>query len=228
MSLFTAKGKEAKESAKKKNVDLKKAYIKLKAGESIRVRLLSVEDYVEYRGAGDFNIGLYTTADISAVTGRQDPYTVAANSGIEKFEKLYPKKRYLFAFADIDSGELRVFDATKGQGEKLMDQIDEYEDSINNYAFTFKRVGEKMETSYNLMPIMKLKPEDKEKFEAFDGEEVPENYFESVLLPKTEAQKILLLKEAGFPVADFFSDVPEEAPTEGPEVSGNEDETGNF
>lgn len=228
MSLFTAKGKEAKESAKKKNVDLKKAYIKLKDGESIRVRLLSAEDYVEYRGAGDFNIGLYTTADISAVTGRPDPYTVAANSGIEKFEKLYAKKRYLFAFADIDSGEIRVFDATKGQGEKIMDQIDEYADSINDYAFTFKRVGEKMETSYNLMPIMKLKAEDKEKFAAFEGAEVPENYFESVLLPKTEGQKIVLLKEAGFPVADFFAEVPAEDEAPGPVVEGNDDATEGF
>jgi len=208
MSLFTAKGKAAKESAKQKKVDLKKAYIKLKDGESVRVRVLSTEDYVEYMGAGDFNIGIFTTADISGVTGRKDPYTIAANAGIEKFEKLYPKKRYLFALADIDSGEIRVFDATKGQGEKIMDQIEEYAEAIEEgtHIFTFKRVGEKTETTYNLMPVMKkLSADDQEKARVFDGVDVPEDFFESVLIPKTEDQKIELLKEAGFPVADFFA-----------------------
>lgn len=227
MSLFTAKGKAARESAKKKNIDLKKAYIKLKDGESVRVRVLAVDDFVEYMGAGDFNIGIYTTADISGVTGRKDPYTVASNSGIEKFSKLYPKKRYLFALADIDSGEIRVFDATKGQGEKIMDQIDEYGEVIEEgtNAFTFKRTGEKTETAYNLMPIMKLKKEDEEKFRAFDDVSVPETFFDSVLIAKTEDQKIEILKEAGFPVADFFDTaVAEEESAE----EGSADETGNF
>lgn len=227
MSLFTAKGKAAKESAKQKKVDLKKAYIKLKDGESVRVRLLSTEDYVEYMGAGDFNIGLYTTADISGVTGRKDPYTIAANAGIEKFEKLYPKKRYLFAFADVDSGDIRVFDATKGQGEKIMDQIEEYAEAIEEgkHIFTFKRVGEKTETTYNLMPVMKkLTAADQEKLQVFDNVDVPEDFFESVLIPKTEDQKIELLKEAGFPVADFFTVKETAEATE--EIS--QDETKSF
>jgi hypothetical protein len=229
MSLFTAKGKAAKDSAKKKKVDLKKVYVKLKDGESIRVRLLGTEDYVEYLGSGDFNIGIYTTA----VIGKNDPYTIACNSGIEKFEKLYPKKRYLFAFANIDTGELVVFDATKGQGEKLMDMIDDLAETIEegSHAMTFKRVGEKTETSYSLMPIMKLKADDQEKFRSFDGVTVPEDFYESVLIPKTEEQKIENLKEAGFPVEDFFnnpSEKVEEREEEGePEEIGT-DETENF
>lgn len=227
MSLFTAKGKDAQKSANQKKVDLKKVYIRLKDGESVRVRLLGIHDYVEYKAQGDFNLGIFTTPDIEPMTGKPSPYTIASNSGIEKFANLYPKKRYLFAFADIDSGEIRVWDASKTQGQVMMDLIEEYAESIDEVAFTFKRTGTKVETSYNLIPIMKLKADDKEKFAKFEGAVVPEDLFESVLIPRTEAQMIEALKQAGFPTEDFFggnegaesSDEPEEI---------NEDETSNF
>lgn len=234
MSLFTAKGKDAKKSANQKKVDLKKVYIRLKDGESVRVRLLGTTDYVEYKAQGDFNLGIFTTPDIEPMTGKPSPYTVASNSGIEKFSSLYPKKRYLFAFADIDTGEIRVWDASKTQGSSMMDLIEEYAESVDEVAFTLKRTGTKVETSYNLIPIMKLKADDKEKFHKFDGAEVPEDLFESVLIPRTEAQMIEALAQAGFPTDDFFG--TEASANEGTDDSTNEgtdenigtDETENF
>ncbi|PEM08521.1 hypothetical protein [Bacillus wiedmannii] len=210
MSLFTAKGQAAKESANKKNIDLKKAYIRLKENESVRVRLLGVADYVEYMAHGDFNLGIYTQPCIHPL-GKECPLCIASKSGVEGFDKLYAKKRYLMAFADIDTGEIRVWDATKGQGQSMMDLIDEYAEVIDEVAFTLKRTGTKTETKFNLMPIMKLSAEDKEKFAAFDGVKVPEDFFEKVLIPRTEEQMIEALKAAGFPVDDFFG-VAEEAP----------------
>jgi hypothetical protein len=207
MSLFTAKGVEAQASANKTKVDLKKVYIRLKDGESVRVRLLGVTENTvrEYLAQGDFNLGIYTQPDISPLLGEASPLTVASNSGIEKFSKLYPKKRYLFVFADIDSGELRVWDASKTQGKSMLDLWTEYQESINDVAFTFKRTGTKTETSFNLIPIMKLKAEDKEKFEVFNDVEVPGDFLDNVLIPRTKEQQIEVLKQAGFPVDDFFN-----------------------
>lgn len=232
-SLFTAKGNEAVESASKKNIDLKKVYIRLKDGEAVRVRLLGITDDTvrEYMAQGDFNLGIYTQPDISPLLGGQpSPLTVASKSGIEKFEKLYSKKRYLIVFADIDSGELRVFDGSKGQGQQIQDLMKEYDESKDEVAFTFKRTGTKTDTAYNLIPIMKLKPEDKDKFEEAGKLQVPSDFLDNVLIPRTKEQQIELLEKAGFPVKDFFGtvvgtdiNIDTEEPTE-----IDNDETSNF
>ena len=231
-SLFTAKGLDAKESANKQNIDLKKVYIRLKDGESVRVRLLGItpDTVREYMAQGDFNLGIYTQPDISPLLdGEPSPLTVAANSGIEKFSGLYSKKRYLFVFADIDTGALRVWDSSKTQGKAMLELLAEYSDSINDVAFTFKRTGDKKETTYNLIPIMKLKAEDKEKFDALAAVKVPADFLDQVLVPRTAKQQIEQLEKAGFPVKDYFT---EEAT--GEEVSEEAveevelDETKNF
>lgn len=231
-SLFTAKGLEAKESANKQNIDLKKVYIRLKDGESVRVRLLGItpDTVREYMAQGDFNLGIYTQPDISPLLdGEPSPLTVAANSGIEKFSGLYSKKRYLFVFADIDTGALRVWDSSKTQGKAMLELLAEYSDSINDVAFTFKRTGDKKETTYNLIPIMKLKAEDKEKFDALAKIDVPADFLDQVLVPRTAKQQIEQLEKAGFPVKDYFTEE-----VEGEEVAEEAveevelDETKNF
>lgn len=234
-SLFTAKGEEAVASAAKKNMDLKKVYIRLKDGESIRVRVLGITENTvrEFMAQGDFNLGIYTQPDISPILGRPSPLTVAANAGIEKFEKLYAKKRYLMVFADLDAPEgeqLRVWDCSKAQGQAMQDLWKEYADVKDEVAFTLKRTGTKTETAFNLMPIMKLKAEDKVKFEALEGIEVPADFLDNVLIPRTEAQQIEVLEKAGFPVADFFGEtkVEDTDSTEEDTTEIGEDETSNF
>lgn len=93
MSLFTATGEEAKKSANQKNVDLKKAYIRLKENESVRVRVLKVDDYVEYMAQGDYNLDIYTQPSIDAILGHASPLTVASKSGVQGFEKLYADRK---------------------------------------------------------------------------------------------------------------------------------------
>lgn len=237
--LFTAKGRQAEESANKQNLDLKKVYIRLKEGESVRVRLLEVNENTvrEYMAQGEYNLDIFTQPDISPLTGEPSPLTVAAKSGIEKFKNLYLKKRYLIVFADIDTGELRVWDASKTQGKDMLDLLNEYADSKDEIAFTLKRTGVKKETKFNLIPIMKMKDEDKEKFAKFDEVVVESALLDNVLIPRTAEQQIALLKDAGFPVADFFDvkdeeskadeepSTEEEVPTENESIA---DETENF
>ena len=206
MSLFTAIGQEAKESANKKGVDLKTAYIRLKENESVRVRVLGVTDYVEYKAHGDFNLGIYTQPCI-AVTGQECPMCIASNSGIEGFERLKPKKRYIFALFDIDMKQVRYWDASKSQATKLISQIEEYADSLGEIAFNFKRTGTKTDTSYNLNPILKLDAKGKEGFEAGSEVVVELKDFESVLIPRTPEQQVEALQNAGFPVHEFFGEI---------------------
>jgi hypothetical protein len=207
MSLFTATGEQAKENANKKSVDLKTAYIRLKENESVRPRLLGLTDYVEYAAQGEFSLGIYTQPCIdSTLNGRKSPLTIAAESGVEGFEKLRPKKRYIFAFYDIDMQQVRFFDASRSAAKKLIGQIEEYAESIGEIAFTFKRVGTKTETSYDLLPILKLDAKGKEGFSAGDEAEVTLANFESVLIPRSEEQQVEALKTAGFPVEQYFTD----------------------
>lgn len=205
-SLFTAVGTQAKESANKKGVDLKTAYIRLKENESVRVRVLGVTDYVEFMSHGDFNLGIYNQPCIAPL-GQECAMCIAANSGVEGFDKLYAKKRYIFALYDIDMKAIRYWDASKTQAAKLISQIEDYAESITDIAFNFKRTGTGTDTSYSLNPILKLDAAGKEGFESGDEVKVEMSHYESVLIPRTFEQQVEALGKAGFPVAEFFGEV---------------------
>lgn len=211
MSLITAKGTDVEKNLSKKNVDLSEVYIRLKEGESIKVRLLGVSDYVEYLAHSSFAHKVYTQPCI-APTGETCPLCVAGKSGIEEFDALYPRKRYMFAFADLDKGSIRVWDCSKAQAKALIAAIKEYEDNINDIAFNFKRSGTRTETTYTLNPILKMKDDDVKKFHEFDGQEVTIEFFENVLQPRSVDMMLDVLAQAEFPVEQYFPDyTPKEA-----------------
>lgn len=214
MSLITAKGNEAVASAAKSAVDLEKVMIRLKDGDSIKVRLLGTEDFVEYKAVSGFNLGVYTQPSLEPL-GQKDYFVEAsklAKDGKvdEKFKVLYPRSRYLVAMADIGTGIVRVWDASKAQFNKFVSDLEEYKEIIadgEELVFTFKRTGNKTETSYSLSPVMRLKADDKAGFHKFDGQEVEIALFESVLQPRTPKLQVSVLKEAGFPVEQYFPEV---------------------
>lgn len=199
MSLVSAKGTDINLNS----VDLKAVYIRLKDGEAVKLRVLGLTDYIEYKAHSDFNNKVYTQPCIAPLD-KVCPLCIASKSGIEEFKNLYARRRYLFAFGDMATGKLRVWDCSYGQAKDLLGQIAEYKDDIAETAFNFKRTGTKTETSYKLNPILKMKGDDAEKFHAFDDEEVPESFYESCLVPKSEQLMMDVLNEAGFPVIEFF------------------------
>lgn len=235
MSVITNRGKAAAESANKKKIDFKKLYIRLKDGESVRVRVPSAEEYVEYMAHGSYDLGIYTQPCILP-TGSRCAYDevvrhINDDLGITKddkdhplqpFRALYAKKRYLFALYDLDEQMIRLFDATNDQAKGLIASIEEYADSVGELAFKFARTGDKSATTYTLSPILKLKSEDKEKFDAFTGG-VDENLYEEALMPRTFEQQIEELQKAGLPadiIKTLFGDAIEEEAKpidEGPE-----------
>jgi hypothetical protein len=208
MSLFTATGEEAKKSASAKNIDLKTAMIRLAENESVRVRVLGMTDYVEYLSQNEYSLKIYTQPCIDGILGRPSPFTIASKSGIDPFTKLYPKKRYIFALYDIDKKMVRFWDCSKNQATKMIGDIEEYAESFADgdvLAFNFKRQGDKTDTVFSLNPILKLDAEGKEGYASGDEVKVEMADFEAVMKPRTEEQQINLLKEAGFPVEEYFA-----------------------
>lgn len=216
MSVITNRGKDAKESANKKKIDFKKVYIRLKDGDSVRVRVPSVDEYVEYIAHGDYNLGINTQPCI-APTGARCAYDEVADyirdmkidkddeaHPFHKYRGLYGKSRYLFAFYDIDTKMVRLFDASKEQAKSIIADIEKYAKHVGKLAFTFSRTGEKNATKYSLSPIMAddMEPKDTEAFNSypgFDGE-----LYEEALMPRTFDQQVEELKRVGFPVDDLF------------------------
>lgn len=218
--IFTARGQEAKASAEKGKVDLKKAYLRMKSGEAVKVRVLSASDYVEYIAHSSFTHKVYTQPCVSVI-GQECALCEASKSGIEGFEALYPRKRYVFVFADMQSGELRAIDVSKNQAKKLIADIEEYAEDLDSIAFNLKKTGEGTNTGYSLNPILKMKGDDSAKFEACEGLEVTDEYLNTILTPRTLELQVRTLKEAGFPTDEFFPHVELEDKAD----AGNEGKT---
>lgn len=216
MGLIAAKGKEAIESAAKQNLDLSKVMIRLKDKESVKVRLLSSEDFVEYQAIQSYELGVYTQPSKEPLTGKD--YFVEAGKlakagaeGVdEKFSSLFPKKRYMIAMVDLATKELRLWDCSKSQFNSFVAALEDYKESIDageEIMFNFKRTGNKTETTYSLNPIFKPTKADKEAFAETSELEATIDFFESVLQPRSDELQVSVLKEAGFPVEKYFPEV---------------------
>jgi hypothetical protein len=203
MSIFTSMGDGAVKSAERDPMK----FIKLEDGKSIRVRVPDAHPLAEYPAHGDFNLGIFPTACIAGL-GDGCPMCVAQKSGVEGFDKLYAKQRYLFFFWDLDAGAFLPFDATKQQAKDIMSDIKEYADSLDEIAFTFKRTGQQTATKYGLSPILKPSADDKAKFAAMPADGLKPEMFESALQLREKAQMIADLQKAGFPVEEFFPPAP--------------------
>ncbi|MGG3561635.1 hypothetical protein ABES03_08525 [Neobacillus rhizosphaerae] len=214
MSVFTGKGKSIKEEMKKRELEKKKRqdgekldYKKIKInkdlkkeGDSIRVRVLGAEDYTTYEAHGSYEKGIYTTPCINPTGDGENRCLMCEASKHEGYKELKPSTRFLFAFYDIDMEMVRYIDVSYGQGGTLMDDIEEYEDSLNDVAFTLKRQGTGTKTAYKLSPILKLKGDDQARFEKAEGMTVEENFFEKALYIKSTNQMGIDLENADFDV----------------------------
>lgn len=53
-------------------------------------------------------------------------------------------------------------------------KVDEYPEDYREMAFTIKRMGSGNKTSYDMSPILRLKPDEKEKADKRHSAEIPE------------------------------------------------------
>lgn len=228
MGLVTKRGQEVKEAVNKDSIDLKKVFIRLKDGQSIKVRLLGVQDYVQYRAhANGFNFGIYSQPCL-APTGVECPLCKAYEHDKEAYKDLRPSNKYLVAMADLEEGMIRVWDCSKNQLKNLIAQISEYEEDIasgEEMMFTFKRTGTKTSTTYTLSPIInkKQRADLEDNYHKFDDMVVEDNFFEGCLVPRSESIIMNALKQAGLPVETIFPDYVFEEATENGSVDPVDD-----
>ena len=228
MGLVTKRGQEVKEAVNKDSIDLKKVFIRLKDGQSIKVRLLGVQDYVQYKAhANGFNFGIYSQPCL-APTGVECPLCKAYEHDKEAYKDLRPSNKYLVAMADLEEGMIRVWDCSKNQLKNLIAQISEYEEDIaagEEMMFTFKRTGTKTSTTYTLSPIInkKQRAELEDNYHKFDDMVVEDSFFEGCLVPRSESIIMNALKQAGLPVETIFPDYVFEEATENGSVDPVDD-----
>ncbi len=208
--MFT-RGTEALATLNQKKVDLKNAFYRMKSGDSHKVRILSTQDFVSYNAHSSFAHKVYTQT-CSAGQG-ECALCQASKSGVEGFDVLYSRQRFLFVFADLATGDLRCLDVSKNQAKKLISDIQEYAEEIGEMAFNLKKTGDGTNTAYSLSPVLKMKGDEPAQFEAVGELDVTDAYLSTVLAPRTLEIQVKTLKEAGFPVETYFPHVQLEEPT---------------
>lgn len=220
MSIFT-RGEQAKEQANQSNVDVKDIYLRLKSGEGHKVRVLGIYDYVSYKAHSSFNNKIYTQPCVSML-GKECALCKANKLGGEQFKDLYAKDRYVFVFASLEAKELRAIDISKQQAKKLIGDIEEYAENINEVAFTLRKTGEKTNTAYGLQPMLKMTGYE-QAFEEVGKLEVTDEFFTAILKPRSLELQVKTLKEAGFDVVTHFPHVTINEDTQQAEATEGDD-----
>lgn len=227
MGLISKRGQEVKEIVEKDSVDLEKVFIRLKDGQSVKVRILSVFDYVQYKAhANGYNFGIYTQPCLKP-TGCDCPLCKAYEYDKEEYKDLRASNRYMVAMVDLEEDMIRIWDCSKNQLKNLIAQMEDYEDMIadpdEEIMFTFKRTGTKTATAYTLAPIMNKKTvkELNEVYHKYDDKVVEDSYFEACLVPRKEEIIMNALKQAGLPVGVIFPNYVFEDKADGVDVPEN-------
>lgn len=145
INYFIAEGNEAKTQAEETtNFGKKNVYVKLKAGESIRVILLD-KDFPNYAGHGDFAQKIPSHICTAPRAGMP---CKSCDAGIKRSIK------YLVPMYDCDSKQVVLFDTSKKHVSTVYSIIDTYEEDVYNEVFLLKRSGSgPQDTSYSFIPL---------------------------------------------------------------------------
>lgn len=222
MSIFTKVGKEVKQA--EEQIDRKKVLRFLSSGDSIKVRVPNAETYGEYLSHGGYTLSTkYKVYNMPCLkhAGQPDIYDdvvphlyndaeEAEKAGdMEKAEQiktianeLRAKKRMLFGFIDLATGDQIVVDVTKNQGDSIVDDILEYEENLEDTAFVLSKKGTGPSTSVSLSPILNpkkgLNSTEQSNFEGSAGEVFDTELFEKIFFVKPREMQIEDMKKIGF------------------------------
>jgi hypothetical protein len=169
------RGNEVKETK-----DMSNAYIKLKDGDSIKVIMLSGEDYIEYPSHGDFEAGIYT-----------QPCQLITNTTCLLCDAKIPKKdRMVFAFYSVETKEVKYLELSKYIGMSLAKQIRNLIQDIEfGTIYTLTRTGNKAQTAYTLSEVAerKLTKDEKDLIKETKSMKVSDDEFMQCIQPKSES-----------------------------------------
>ena len=144
-SYIINEGNDAKLQAEESSSFGKKNnYVKLKAGESIRVILLD-KDFPNYAGHGDFATKIPSHI---CTAPRKGMDCKSCDANIKRAIK------YIVPFWDVDKREIVLFDTSKKHVASVYSIIDTYEADVYGEVFLLKRSGSgPQDTSYSFIPL---------------------------------------------------------------------------
>ena len=117
--------------------------------------------------------------------------------------KYRTKARSAIGFFDLTEGKLIIVDLTKAQAQAVTDVIAEYEDELDELAFTLKKSGTGTNTVVSLTPIINRKKGlTDEESKNFDNapKEFDFSLFDGIYFEMDEDAQVQALKQVGFDV----------------------------
>jgi hypothetical protein len=220
MSYIAKKGKAAAESALAEKEDLSNALVSLKSGVSLKVRVASVEDFVEYFAASVYKVFYTTPVEPGnlyqkAAAVLYDEAKKAKDAGDDtKSEELRnqayqikPKPRYLLGFINLADGQPIVVDLSKAQAKVIIAAIEKNAKKLDRKPFELAKDGKSKSTVVSLTPLdadeesEDLTPTEKKTFEATKDAKVPDDLYEKVLSVKSIDDQAEDLEKFGFDVS---------------------------
>lgn len=194
-NFIVAEGEEAKRISEQSSEPSQKIpYVRLKGGESIRVRLLD-KDFPSYYNHNDYEKRIPSHLCTAPRAGMS---CKSCDAGIKRSIK------YLVPLFNVDTQEVMLWDASKKHIQGLYALIDTYGDEVTSEVFQLKRTGNgAQDTTYSFIP---LPPKQKTGINlgevvAFErGTQERSDFYSSVLRPPTEEYLAKILPATVTPV----------------------------
>jgi hypothetical protein len=222
MSIISKKGKQAAESALAEKQTNNAQMTSFKSGTTLKVRIPSDEEYVEYSSVSVFKVintvavesgNLYEKAskllyeDANKVKARGDE--AVSEELRQQASQIKPKPRYLFGFFSLENGEPIVIDVSKKQAQVLIKSITKNARKLKKSAFEVSKEGSGQSTTVMITQLesdhedesCELQPNEVKNFLATEGKEFPGNMYEAVLFTKDTADQADDLRAFGFDVS---------------------------
>lgn len=216
MSYIAKKGKAAAESALAEKEDLSNALVSLKSGTSLKVRVASVEDFIEYYAASVYKVFYTTPVEPGSLYQKAaailyDDAKKAQDAGDDaKYEELRnqaytikPKPRYLLGFISLADGQPIVVDLSKAQAKVIIAAIEKNAKKIDRKPFELAKDGKSTSTIVSLTPLdlEDLSDTEAKTFESSKDAKVPDDLYEKVLSVKSTDEQAEDLEKFGFDVS---------------------------
>ncbi len=230
MSHFTKRGAAAVNSATAEKDSGSSAHVPFPSGTTLKVRVLSAEDSVEYYAHGIFgkvntfvpktpaerNAKGYVTANPSVWDQAADLLYADAKAakdagdekGAEDIRKqayfLKSKPRYLIGFGNLETGEFGFVDLTPKQSKGVFAAIAKYAKKLDKLAFELSKTGSSTDTAVTLTPILDMDEDlteaERANFAKLDGKSFDFAAFDGFLFEADEAEQTKNLVIAGFDI----------------------------
>lgn len=229
-NMFTKRGAEAVTSATTEKDTKTSAIVSFGSGTTLKVRVKSKEDSVEYYGYGLFGkVNTFVPKEPAErnakgyITANPTPWDRAAQllyddakaekdagneAAAEKIRAqaylLKGKPKYLVGFGSLETGEDIVVDLTPKQAASVFATIEKYAKKLGTMAFELSKTGSSTNTVVTLSPIIDMDEDltEEERKNFAKAGETPFDFavFESCLYVADEAEQVKNLVIAGFDI----------------------------